>query len=621
MDRSSPTGSLRILLCHGFGSFSLAGLHLATAARAVVPDALIRLRSYPVDQVASGILFDVHLFRPDVVGLSIHFWSAEHARLLARTFKAANPSTLVVVGGPHVGSLAEARELVAEERAFDAAVSGDGEEAFAALVGQLAGGLPPAPVPGAAVRCGEGVVATPARGRRDLATLPPGIVPSSPWLAEMLEKASMASVETVRGCVRGCTYCVGAASPLRLFPTERARGELTHLCGLRLPEIRVADSHFGGDAQRAKELLEHIASVNVATTFSLYPHPAHLDSEYVGLLRRARCAVVSLGVQSTSARLLGDLRRQQDLDEVERAIAVLREGGIEPQVDVILGLPGEQHGSLEATVSWLERLGVDRVLFSPCMVFPGTTLARRATALGIETSELPARYVLHAATLPPEVVRHGYRLAAWHRVLGALPRTRTVMQGAIGPELCAALARADEDARRVDLLHELAQSRSPEVVRALADRACEAMCEAAAAAFEAEGGLALLADATRADVTAHLLTLLPAIRPQPGAPREAPLAARYRTSPRVVRLTSALELSVEPLAAGPGPRLYAGVPTSAGPAFVPLDALDDAVLEAFEEGADLAPALGALAARGFSGKAVEPRVRHWSAQGLLRASA
>src|SRR3954470_12179759 len=69
---------------------------------------------------------------PDVVGLSCYVWNITLLMEAARRIKAQRPQTLIVVGGPEVGPIAEA--VLRRHPAVDIVVKSEGEIPFAELV-------------------------------------------------------------------------------------------------------------------------------------------------------------------------------------------------------------------------------------------------------------------------------------------------------------------------------------------------------------------------------------------------------------------------------------------------------------------------------------------------------
>ena len=78
-----------------------------------------------------------------------------------RLVRAAKPESLIVLGGPEVGPIAE--DVLAEQPAVDIVVRGEGEETFADLLDALLSGRDPSRIEGVTARRGERIVSAPDR--------------------------------------------------------------------------------------------------------------------------------------------------------------------------------------------------------------------------------------------------------------------------------------------------------------------------------------------------------------------------------------------------------------------------------------------------------------------------
>jgi radical SAM superfamily enzyme YgiQ (UPF0313 family) len=110
-------------------------------------------------------------------------------------------------------------------------------------------------------------------------------------------------------------------------------------------------------------------------TFPSEVRPEHVTPEALALLKRyVHNDNLIIGGQSGSERILQLTRRGHDVETVVRATRISVEGGFVPNVDFILGLPGEEPSDVEATVALMEQLAAlgARVHGHTFMPLPGT---------------------------------------------------------------------------------------------------------------------------------------------------------------------------------------------------------------------------------------------------------
>ena len=92
-------------------------------------------------------------------------------------------------------------------------------------------------------------------------------------------------------------------------------------------------------------------------TFPSEVRPEHVTPEALRMLRRyVDNDNLVIGGQSGSARVLKASHRGHDVEAIERAVRVALEAGFRPNVDFLLGLPGEESSDVEATLDLIEKL-------------------------------------------------------------------------------------------------------------------------------------------------------------------------------------------------------------------------------------------------------------------------
>jgi radical SAM superfamily enzyme YgiQ (UPF0313 family) len=172
-----------------------------------------------VDQAVDEFPFD-DVRRGDLVGISIHTFNAIHGYALGR--EASRRGATVVFGGPHSSIFPE--EAL---RHGDAVVTGDGEIVWKDLLADHADGKLRQTYSGGRV---SGESFTPAR-----------------WDVMPLDRYLIASIQTVRGCPKSCSFCsvwVQDGRVPRVRATDAILAEVQYLyrAGFRL--VMFADDNF-----------------------------------------------------------------------------------------------------------------------------------------------------------------------------------------------------------------------------------------------------------------------------------------------------------------------------------------------------------------------------------------
>jgi radical SAM superfamily enzyme YgiQ (UPF0313 family) len=304
---------------------------------------------------------------PGIYLFSNYIWSHGQNLSYSELVKRANPANVTIHGGPDTPKYeGDVDAYFREYPHVDVAVHGEGEltsaELLEALVGAVGDGPPDLSplrdVPGLSFRDGAHVVRTEKRDR--LAEL--DVIPS-PFLTGVFDMhvgagASMAILETNRGCPYGCTFCDwGSAtlSRIRKFDLERVFAELEWCAQRHIPRIFLADANFGiieRDVDIAEKVAELKATHGYPTLFSTnYAKNTtkHL-SQIVGVLSDAGILNQGLlSLQSMDGEVLKTVKRSNiktaKYDDLAREF---RAADLPLFVDLMLGLPGATQESFRA---------------------------------------------------------------------------------------------------------------------------------------------------------------------------------------------------------------------------------------------------------------------------------
>jgi radical SAM superfamily enzyme YgiQ (UPF0313 family) len=312
----------------------------------------------------------------DVVGIGIHTGNALRGYEVGRAARDAGAT--VVFGGIHATLYPdEAHELGGAH----AVVRGDGEVVWAQVIADCLDGRPMRVYEGGRV---EGTSFLQARW--DL--LPSG---SYRW----------ASVQTVRGCPKHCSFCsvwrTDGQRP-RQRTSEAVVAEIVDLRRRGFRFIALADDNFYPVtltdlrmAARRKdprqletlqairrerfELMERLAQLPRDTVFfTQITMEASEDEEFLQAMNRAHIKGALVGVESVTAEGLKDIYKPFNAvgEELVARLRAFRQHGIHVLGSFIFGLPSDSPATFEATATLAERANLTFAQFVMLTPFPGT---------------------------------------------------------------------------------------------------------------------------------------------------------------------------------------------------------------------------------------------------------
>jgi anaerobic magnesium-protoporphyrin IX monomethyl ester cyclase len=348
----------------------------------------------------------------DVIGLSCYVWNVTTLMEVVKIVKARRPQTAVVLGGPEVGPVA--MSVLDAYPDVDAIVKNEGEVPFAEIVDRLSAGRGLHDVGGICFRDGASIVDTgDAPLVQDLDELP------SPHLISSQSSSAgrIVCLETQRGCVFKCNFCFynkDLSLRNRRFDLERVKRELLRWLGPASEDvysIYLMDPVFNLNAARAKDICRFIAANNPRRVkFHTEIWAEFMDDELAGLMRDAQFTFVEVGLQTTDVTALATIERRLKLEKFLNGIAHLQAHGIEFELQLIYGLPGETPESFRKSFEFAVSLDPPKLAVFPLMVLPGTELWRKADVLGLEYEPTPPYYVRSHPTMNRDDVARGWEI-------------------------------------------------------------------------------------------------------------------------------------------------------------------------------------------------------------------
>jgi radical SAM superfamily enzyme YgiQ (UPF0313 family) len=322
---------------------------------------------------------------PHIVGISASTETYPNALEIASIAKSANPSTTVVVGGPHASVM---HRQAAAEPDIDVVVRGEGEHTMLALADCLAGSL--AAIEG--ITCiADGIVT--ATGDR-LAISDPDVLPLPArdlFPLPMYEQAG--SVLMSRGgCPCDCVFC--AVNNIwkgrrRFRSADNVVKEIAFLVETYgWDEISFADDTFTLSRKHATKLCDRLLQVDdgrLLCEWRCTTRVDMVDRVLLETMRRAGCRSIAFGVESGSPRILDSLGKGITRTHVLAAVAMSLELGMEVLCSFMFPHPDDTEDTIRQQTEFMNTLTsmgatVSLALTTP---FPGTAYYENANAFGV----------------------------------------------------------------------------------------------------------------------------------------------------------------------------------------------------------------------------------------------
>jgi hypothetical protein len=206
-----------------------------------------------------------------------------------------------------------------------------------------------------------------------------------------------ANVQTKRGCAERCIYCSYLAiegNRVGLRAPEIVLDEIGRMLDFGFSRLFFVDSVFSNPPEHAKAILRGMLARGYAPGrlehWSAFVHPRGIDKELVELMRETKVngvpdvphsgpagSTVPLFVDSGSDRMLQQLRKGFQTEDVLRVVELIRGTGLEVDLHFLLGGPGETAATVRETLALVRRIRPSTASFNlGVRVHPNSGLAR-----------------------------------------------------------------------------------------------------------------------------------------------------------------------------------------------------------------------------------------------------
>ncbi|MFH1519732.1 MAG: radical SAM protein [Candidatus Omnitrophota bacterium] len=273
-----------------------------------------------------------------------------------KRIKKVLPKTKIILGGPAT-STPEQRQIFLDTVGvhIDAFVVGEGEEASLELLQRIGEGGKLSNIPGTVLF---------SNGKW---------TESSPYPTDQLEKIPFPTyeefnmdlygksllVEWSRGCYSRCSFCKNWC----IFPYYRAKDPEWVLAELEyhkrtygIDEFTVVDSILNGDIKKLQGICSLIIKKKLGIKWSGQIAPREdMDCDFFKYMHKAGCCKLQIGVESGSDKVLKSMGKTYNIRVAESAVRYAKRAGIETEIFIIVGFPGEDAMAFKQTCNFIKR--------------------------------------------------------------------------------------------------------------------------------------------------------------------------------------------------------------------------------------------------------------------------
>jgi radical SAM superfamily enzyme YgiQ (UPF0313 family) len=347
--------------------------------------AVLEKNQYQVDVIDCQVLklsledfkSEISKRQPNIVGVTSSTLTYKAALKLVKIAKEACPDCITIAGGPHVTfwddkALEECPEL-------DIVVRKEGENTMLELVQRIEAEKIYNDVVGITCRKDGKIIRNPDRQYiEDLDSLP--FPARHLWPMDRLrEYEDILYLATSRGCVYWCEFCTTVRMHGRKYRIRSPKNVADELEFLHKTygnsKFTFCDDAFTVDQSRTVALCNEIQKRGLKIEWNCGTRVDMLTKDLLAKMKEAGCISVWFGVESGSQQVLDAMKKGITPELTMKVFSWVRELGLKPIPNVILGFPGETKESAWKTIKFVEKISPDEVgFYNVATPFPGTPM-------------------------------------------------------------------------------------------------------------------------------------------------------------------------------------------------------------------------------------------------------
>jgi radical SAM superfamily enzyme YgiQ (UPF0313 family) len=315
--------------------------------------------------------------QPNIVGITSATLTYKTALQMAKIVKETCPNCLTVLGGIHATFWDD--KALRECPQLDVVVRREGENTMLELVQKMEADESFCDVLGITYRKDGKITRNPDRPYiENLDDIP--FPARHLWPMKRIRKyEDMFYLMTSRGCIYWCQFCSTVRMHGRKYRMRSPKNIVDELELLHktygATKFTFLDDVFTLDKARIEEICGEIKNRKLRIQWSCGTRVDMVTKELLLKMKDAGCNAVWFGVESGCQNVLDDMNKGISPAITMKALSWVREIGLIPVPNVVLGFPGETKETVWNTVKFAEKVSPDYICcYDVATPFPGTPL-------------------------------------------------------------------------------------------------------------------------------------------------------------------------------------------------------------------------------------------------------
>jgi len=233
------------------------------------------------------------------------------------------------------------------------------------------------------------------------------------------ERQPYAVIYTSLGCPYKCSFCcintLYGKSGIRYRSLEGVVAEIDMLVerwGIK--NIKILDEMFALDEKRVIRLCEMLIERGHDLNIWAYARVNTVTEPMLAKMRQAGIRWLAYGFESANERVLKDVSKGYNMDQVAQVLDWTRKHGIHICANYIFGLPEDDYESMNQTLAFMIDMNAEWANIYSTMAYPGSKLYADAVKAGLPLPESWlgfSQYSANCLPLPTKYLSGGQVLA------------------------------------------------------------------------------------------------------------------------------------------------------------------------------------------------------------------
>ena len=166
------------------------------------------------------------------------------------------------------------------------------------------------------------------------------------------------TIMTSRGCPYSCSFCVSIwGTKVRMHSPDYIHREVLYLKSLGYRALMFFDDIFTMGRARITAITDMLRDEDII--YRCFLRSDNADVELLTMLLESGCVEVGFGAESGSQRILDIVGKNNTVASNTRLVELARDVGLRTKAFLMVGLPGEDDESCQATYDWIREVHPD----------------------------------------------------------------------------------------------------------------------------------------------------------------------------------------------------------------------------------------------------------------------